>query len=86
MPVDDPIRNLVARVFNVPPDSLDDDSSPDTVKGWDSVGLLELVGALNEELDIELEPEDIMKLENVGAIRRLVQRKREGETDSPRTV
>ena len=74
--MDDPIRSIVAKVFNVAPESLDDSSSPDTVKGWDSVGLLELVGELSDELDLELEPEDIMEMESLGAIRKLVERKR----------
>lgn len=76
--MDDPIRSIVARVFNVAPDSLSDDSSADTVKGWDSVGLLDLVDALSDELDIELEPEDILEMETLAAIRKVVASKQSG--------
>ncbi len=44
--------------------SVTDDSSPDNVAGWDSLTHIELISALEEELSIQISPEDSIDLEN----------------------
>ena len=70
----DPIFQLVASVFEVPVTELSDRSSPDTIRGWDSLGHLRLVTALEDALAVELDADDIMELESVGDVRRVYER------------
>lgn len=46
--------------------------TPDDVEGWDSLGHLRLVTALQERFGIEFDVDEIMEMENVGRIRGLL--------------
>lgn len=63
---------LVADVMGVPSASITLHSSPDTVAGWDSVKQLSLAVALEERFAIELSPEEIEEMADVGSILALV--------------
>lgn len=70
------VRQVVSDVLGVPPGSLTPDSSPATIESWDSVQHLSLVMALEQELGVQFQPEEIDKLRSVGAIEALVAAKK----------
>jgi acyl carrier protein len=63
----------MAAVLGVPAEALSDDTSPETVPDWDSMGHLNLVMALESEFGISLSAEEALEMRNVAAIRRLLQ-------------
>lgn len=63
---------VVSRVFGVPVEKIDDESSPDTITGWDSVHHLNLLMALESEFGISLKPDDAMEMISVRLIRRIL--------------
>ena len=69
------IKCLVSRVFDVEVKSINDKSSPDNIKSWDSLGHMNLVAALEEEFGIQLDDDDIDDLRNVALIVNIVQGK-----------
>jgi acyl carrier protein len=69
------IKHLVSRIFNIDIESINDKSSPDNIKNWDSLGHMNLVAALEEEFGIELDDDDIEDLRNVALIVNIVQGK-----------
>ena len=62
--MEDRIRNVMAAVFDLPPDKISDDSSPHQIAAWDSMKHLNLVLALEEEFDIRFEEAEIPSLVN----------------------
>lgn len=60
------VYRIVADVLEMPMAALRDELGPDDLPAWDSVRHLQLVTALEDELGIELEPEEQEGLRCVG--------------------
>jgi acyl carrier protein len=54
---------------------IEDHMSFDDIPGWDSVGHMNLISELESRLGISLEMDEIVTLDSVGAVRKLVARK-----------
>ncbi len=69
---DNDIRNsivkVIARIMKVAPDSINDESSPDTILIWDSGRHIDLVISLEEEFDITFDEQQIIDMMNVGLV------------------
>ena len=74
-PIDAQVRQIISDVLSVPVSGLLDEASPQTIENWDSVQHLNIVLALEEGLNVQLDPEDIEAMKNVGSIIALVQSK-----------
>jgi acyl carrier protein len=66
------VRNIASDIFGVPADKITAQSSPETIENWDSMQHLNLVLAVEEKFGVQLEPEDIEKMKNIGAVTELV--------------
>jgi acyl carrier protein len=53
---------------------LKDSLAPQAVKGWDSLGHLALIQALEDKYSIQLSDDDAMAMEDVGAIAAVLRR------------
>lgn len=62
------IRGVLAATFGVPPASITDTTSSDTIDAWDSMNHLHLVVALEAEFGVSFEPEEAIGLTSVRAI------------------
>jgi acyl carrier protein len=60
--VDDRVRVVLADVFELDPDDIGPETSPDTVEDWDSLQHLTLVLALEEEFGIYFGEEETLDL------------------------
>jgi len=69
---EDRLSQTVAEVLGVTPDELSEESSPDTVLSWDSLGHLNLVIALEEEFGIRLSADDVLAMRSVRLIRSIL--------------
>ena len=63
------IRKVMAAVFELPIDEINDDFSPDNYASWDSLKHMNLVVALEEEFDIEFVDEEIIEMMNLSQIK-----------------
>ena len=68
------VRNIASDIFGVPASKITADSSPETIENWDSMQHLNLVLAVEEKFGVQLEPEDIEKMKNIGAVAELVEK------------
>lgn len=68
------VEDAMARVFGVDAAVLDDASSPETVEGWDSMGHLNLVAALERDFNVSIDISDVMEMVSVKKIREILQR------------
>lgn len=71
----DRIRRIVADIFEIPLENVQPNSSADNVATWDSIRHLNMVLALEEELGVQFEPEEIEELLSVELIESLVEEK-----------
>ncbi len=63
------IKNVMAAAFGIDVADISDDASPDTITGWDSIGHMKLVVALEEEFGIQFNDDQIAELLNFKLIR-----------------
>ena len=61
--------------FDVNPQTVTMDTTASDIAGWDSVGHLSLAGTLEEIFEISLDVDDLMEMENVREIVRIVSAK-----------
>jgi len=71
----DALIQLFAEVLQVDPTDLNEDSSPDNVKQWDSLAAMELVAAIEEKFKVKLSTKEIMKMSTLGRARKVLQGK-----------
>jgi acyl carrier protein len=69
------VRQIIADVLNLSAAELTHETSPQSVDNWDSVQHLNIVLALEQQLGIQFDPEEIEKMQTVGAITRLFAQK-----------
>tara|TARA_B100000315_G_C14418889_1_gene514584 strand:- start:229 stop:468 length:240 start_codon:yes stop_codon:yes gene_type:complete len=70
--IEDRTKNVMSAVFDVPIDSIDSNSSPDTVESWDSLKHMHLVVALEEEFQITFNDDEIFEMINYPLIKNII--------------
>jgi acyl carrier protein len=70
----DALIELFADVLAIDPDELSDESSPETVKRWDSLAAMMLVAAIEERFDVQLSTKQIMQMSTIGRARKALRR------------
>jgi acyl carrier protein len=68
------VRSVASDIFGIPADRITAESSPETIENWDSMQHLNLVLAIEEKFGVQLDPEDIEKMKNIGAVAELVEK------------
>lgn len=66
------LKRVIGAVLAVPAETIDDQTSTDTVPSWDSLAHLNLILALEEEFGIEIPDEDAAELSSYPLIRLVV--------------
>jgi acyl carrier protein len=64
----DRVVAVVSQVFGIAPETIRDETSPETVEHWDSLRHMDLVLALEEEFGVRFSDEQILGLLSVGKI------------------
>lgn len=62
------VKEIIARVLNIPVDAVRDDLASGDIPEWDSVGNLAILSTLEQELGIEFPLEDLFDLTDVKSI------------------
>lgn len=73
--MDDKIKTIMSIVFNVSVDEINDNTSSETLKTWDSLNQMNLVVALEEEFSIEFDDDDVINLDSFVNIKKLLKQK-----------
>jgi len=66
------VETVVAKVFNLDPAQVTDESSRDTIEEWDSMGNMSLVLGLEEEFKVSLSIADAMDMTSVQQIKKVL--------------
>ena len=62
--IDERIKDVMSAVFEVDADSINEESSRDTVEGWESIKHLDLIVALEEEFGVAIPLEEVGNMTN----------------------
>jgi acyl carrier protein len=66
--MEDQVKAIMARVFKIDATLIKDDTAPGNVNGWDSLKQMNLVAALEDEFDIEIDDDEIQEMINYRVI------------------
>ncbi len=56
------VKKVIAEILDIEINSINDNTSPETVESWDSLKQMNIIVALEEEFDIEFSDEDIIEM------------------------
>ena len=71
----DQVRQIASDLFSIPIDRIQPDSSPDNIEAWDSTQHLSFVLPIEETFNLQLSPEEIEGMRNIGETAKLVEAK-----------
>ncbi|MEO7649446.1 MAG: acyl carrier protein [Bryobacteraceae bacterium] len=69
------VRRIASDLFQLAPDQVRPDSSPETIANWDSVQHMNLILALESEFDVQFEPEEFEQMNTISGIAALLESK-----------
>ena len=73
--IENRIKNVMSVVFDLFVDSIDNKSSQDSIKSWDSLKHMNLVVALEEEFGVKFSDDEIINLSKYSQIVSTLRRK-----------
>ena len=62
------VIKVFSQVMGVPVESINEDSSPDTLEAWDSLKHMNLILALEEEFSVQFKDEEVVEMLSVGLV------------------
>jgi acyl carrier protein len=69
------LHDVIARALSVSTGSVSDESSPETLRRWDSLHHLDLMNAVEDAYEVRFSAAEMMRAKSVGDIRRLLREK-----------
>ena len=69
------VRTIASDIFSVPVARIQIDSTPQTIESWDSIQHLNLALTLEETFNVQLSPEEIEQMQDIGQITKLIETK-----------
>lgn len=70
------VEQIVSEVFNIPESGLSDEQVLQEIESWDSMAHMMLITTIEDNLEIRFEGEEIISIETVGQLKKLVAQKR----------
>jgi acyl carrier protein len=68
------IEELIRQTLMLSADTqINDQTTPQDIPAWDSLGHINIITAIEDEYDIEITPEHIAKLESVAHFKELIE-------------
>ena len=62
------LSEIVSDLFDVDPDDVNLETSPDTIESWDSIGHIRLIASIEEKYGLSIPPEEQIEMLNVDLI------------------
>jgi acyl carrier protein len=79
MKTEDTLKDVMATVLGIAADSINDDTSMDTVETWDSIKHMNLVLAIEEEFGVSIPDEDAANITSYPLIRLVLNEQLKGK-------
>lgn len=68
LPIFEKVQRIAADLFQVPAGTITASSSPESIPNWDSVQQLNLILAVEQEFNVQFEPEELDRIHSIGDI------------------
>lgn len=75
MEVKEKVIEIIANVLEVSPEEITLESTVGDFPKWDSLGQLTILQSVQDEFEVEFEPEEMMEIEDVNDIIKIVESK-----------
>jgi acyl carrier protein len=69
------VRTIASDIFSVPLARIQTDSTPESIESWDSIQHLNLAITLEERFNVQLSPEEIEQMRDIGQIAKMIETK-----------
>ncbi len=69
------IEEVFADILQEPVDAISDETSPKTMRKWDSLKHIQVVMAIEQAFGVSFSPPEVMTITSVGAVRDLLKEK-----------
>lgn len=69
------VQKAFESAFHIDPETVTIDTTPNDIPAWNSMGHVELASSLECAFDLTFDVDDLMEMENVKAIMKIVQSK-----------
>lgn len=69
------LKNIMSIVFELKSNEINDDSSPENIENWDSLKHMMLIGAIEDEFDIQFTNDEMLELLNYKLIKLILTEK-----------
>jgi len=66
------LKAILTDVLLIDDSQFRDESGPAEIETWDSLAMVEIAAALEREFNCDLQPEDVVMLDNIGQIKLLL--------------
>lgn len=73
--VDGRLTQIIARLFDLEPSGVTDETSPEVVAKWDSMQHLLLIMELEEEFQVSFTTDEVVEMLSVGTIKSALRKK-----------
>jgi len=70
--IENRIKNVMAAVFELTVDKINDNASPDTIESWDSLKHMNLIIALEEEFNITIPDDEVGNMLTFGLVQLII--------------
>ncbi|MBV9633380.1 MAG: acyl carrier protein [Methylobacteriaceae bacterium] len=71
----DKIKAVFSEALGIVPGRIEEDSSPDTIREWDSLAAMRLVAGVEEAFGVELSTREILSMRTVAMVRSVLRKK-----------
>lgn len=68
------VEEILGKVLNVDPKSLNDMSCPENVKEWDSFNGLLIMTEIEKNFNVEFSVEEVVSVKNIGDIKKILEK------------
>lgn len=73
------LKSVMSAILRVPVTQINEDTSKDTIQGWDSLNHMNLILALEEEFEITIPDEDVANLTSYALIKLVIEELSKGK-------
>lgn len=63
------LKQIIIKIFKVVEKDIQDDMSPETISGWDSLNYLMFISEIEKEFNITFTMDEILNFKNLGDIK-----------------
>lgn len=69
------LKRIMSNIFSISEETVDENSSMDTIENWDSLQHLNLILAIEQEFKVSLSTDEVVQMVNFKVIKSTLQRK-----------